>query len=711
MSQPTMAALFLTLAIVAGVPPAALANTIDIRPSDGERVHFFERFSTPLSVPLLIHSPVPVSVFRYSDSMYMYGETPMSPGEVWVSVKSDCSDDEDREIDAGGIDVALVARASGGDGTDDDGMTTSVSLGQYIPPEASGSSLLPPSSFAALWSYTSYWCSTFAQSPETEMPAFLFTEPKPEPVPEPVPPPVDDAGDRTESKEASPAASSAVDDAGDTTESKEASPAASSAGAVAPARTWATCAAGVVGALSLLPGTVFGEGNRRPAAALGAAVAMAAATHGTVASGPERRYLQDEDPSPASSSSSCRAVTEVLIDGCSQSLRIVAPQVRVLDVVLTNVTAMEDSENECTTNHGALLTFPAKGPLFTVQMQASETGDADGMRTFDLSSQMQDYGVSGCSRPVEGRPLVDAEGRHLQAEVCFDAPTASWSAPVAMDSVGNPQKAVKPSLPPIEESLSAAGLNDPGLIDDWTRRSLGEHASIASFAAFTLDLLTNGAPPDLVRDSLLAALDEVDHARVSFEVTSALAGGGASIIEPGPIPSLLRSSGSDMTALALGAAREGCVDETLSALAAAAEAGAYADGASSMAPLRERLVRIAFDEARHSSLAWRTVLWSCRTDADACESVRRQVFHPLQLAYSLKRRSMQSDLIEREWTMIHETLVPFVTLRSDGLAESLQVDCSKDHVLPEENTNTTSMVEMVALNIMQYVICGSIAPK
>jgi hypothetical protein len=48
----------------------------------------------------------------------------------------------------------------------------------------------------------------------------------------------------------------------------------------------------------------------------------------------------------------------------------------------------------------------------------------------------------------------------------------------------------------------------------WQQQALGEHASIASFNAFSLQLMVNGAPPSLLRAASKAADDEVRHAQM-----------------------------------------------------------------------------------------------------------------------------------------------------------------------------------------------------
>lgn len=59
------------------------------------------------------------------------------------------------------------------------------------------------------------------------------------------------------------------------------------------------------------------------------------------------------------------------------------------------------------------------------------------------------------------------------------------------------------------------------VVKAWTTAARAEHASVASFARFTLQLLHLGAPADLVADAQQAGLDEVRHARLCFGVAVA----------------------------------------------------------------------------------------------------------------------------------------------------------------------------------------------
>ncbi|MEC9181557.1 MAG: ferritin-like domain-containing protein, partial [Actinomycetota bacterium] len=57
----------------------------------------------------------------------------------------------------------------------------------------------------------------------------------------------------------------------------------------------------------------------------------------------------------------------------------------------------------------------------------------------------------------------------------------------------------------------------------WLDVAALEHASVASFARFTLQLMGLGAPADLITEVQKAASDEVRHARLAYGVASAYA--------------------------------------------------------------------------------------------------------------------------------------------------------------------------------------------
>ncbi len=193
-----------------------------------------------------------------------------------------------------------------------------------------------------------------------------------------------------------------------------------------------------------------------------------------------------------------------------------------------------------------------------------------------------------CNEPgcISGRPLmVDGAAR--------TAPRArrdDWQGGVALASIEG-------LAPALREALA----------QHWGLVAAMEHASVGSFARFTLELLSLGAPPDLLADTQRAAADEVEHARLAYGLASAFAGRA---IGPGPLDLgglvVQRDRRSVLGALI----EEACVGETL----AAAEVAAIAEGVADPA-LRAALGGVAEDELRHAALGFRALRWMLR-DAD-----------------------------------------------------------------------------------------------
>jgi len=140
-----------------------------------------------------------------------------------------------------------------------------------------------------------------------------------------------------------------------------------------------------------------------------------------------------------------------------------------------------------------------------------------------------------------------------------------------------------------------------------------EHASIAAFARFALQLLSLGAPPQLVQEATQAMADETAHAQLCFELASRYAGAA---LGPGPLAidgALTQASLLEVVRLVI---EEGCIGETVAALEAA-EAAAHASDPT----IRTAMLRISSDERRHADLAWRFLRWALAED----DSLRDQV--------------------------------------------------------------------------------------
>ncbi len=197
-----------------------------------------------------------------------------------------------------------------------------------------------------------------------------------------------------------------------------------------------------------------------------------------------------------------------------------------------------------------------------------------------------------------GRPFVVA-GKKAVAKVGSAA--SSWS------------EAATPSL----AGLSAEDRRE--LAQAWLSDALLEHASVASFGRFALELLAVGAPDDLVADAHRAALDEVQHAKLCFALASTYANTALR-------PAKFAMGGAlevreDLAEIARAVVREGCIGETLAAAQAAFQLETASDPA-----VRAALATIVEDESRHAELAWRTLVWLLQEGGDAVRMAAREAF-------------------------------------------------------------------------------------
>lgn len=177
-----------------------------------------------------------------------------------------------------------------------------------------------------------------------------------------------------------------------------------------------------------------------------------------------------------------------------------------------------------------------------------------------------------------GRPLkVDGVARTAPVGA-----VAGWAAALA------------PAVPASRKARRA-------LAAAWGEVGALEHASVGSFARFSLELMGLGAPPELLREAHQAAADEVEHSKLAFGLASAYAG---QPVGPGPMSLSGVAPATDAAAIVAALVEEACVNETL----AAAEAEAAAEGCADPV-VAEVLRRIAADEARHAALGWRCLAW------------------------------------------------------------------------------------------------------
>jgi hypothetical protein len=184
-------------------------------------------------------------------------------------------------------------------------------------------------------------------------------------------------------------------------------------------------------------------------------------------------------------------------------------------------------------------------------------------------------GAGACGRPF----LVNGVGRVAALE-----PRGDW------------MKTLAPDVASLEPAIRSV------LAERWAESGLLEHASVAAFARFVLELLALGAKAELVEASQRALGDEIAHAELCFGLASAYAGRE---IGPSPLDVAGAVRAVDLADVAHVAFVEACIGETIAAVEAA-EAAEHAEDSV----IRSVLSRIAADELRHAELGWRFVAWA-----------------------------------------------------------------------------------------------------
>ena len=245
----------------------------------------------------------------------------------------------------------------------------------------------------------------------------------------------------------------------------------------------------------------------------------------------------------------------------------------------------QNADDECTASCTDYDTSTSNGVMQHLFGTCGLTVRADGSEQRDCSYSTN---RGGCGRPF----LV--QGAALVADV---ARRRDWAARVYAEHD------VDAVMPELRRALAAS----------WREAALMEHASIAAFARFSLELLALGAPSELVRDAAQAMADEQRHAELCFGLASAYAG-----VPLGPGVLDVRSCLQDVSlaTVLVTTFLEGCIGETLAAVDARERARRVHDPV-----LEAALHRIAEDESRHAALAWRFVKWALAESAAGMEDV------------------------------------------------------------------------------------------
>jgi len=153
----------------------------------------------------------------------------------------------------------------------------------------------------------------------------------------------------------------------------------------------------------------------------------------------------------------------------------------------------------------------------------------------------------------------------------------------------------------------------------WQELAVMEHASIAAFARFALELLALGAPQELLEQTSAAMADERRHAAKCFALASAFSGRR---IGPGPLPIEGCLAAVDLESVTVTTFLEGCIGETIAAVEARELALATEDPV-----IRQTLAAIAEDEARHALLAWSFLAWALEHGGEVLAERLLEVLH------------------------------------------------------------------------------------
>ena len=222
-----------------------------------------------------------------------------------------------------------------------------------------------------------------------------------------------------------------------------------------------------------------------------------------------------------------------------------------------------------------------------------------------------------CQTPADtcGSDLSCGGGGDLQGRCRYDVQAQRFQCVDGSCAIGRPfliegterlaPKATRTDWTELTQLSKPVHLEDAlrtRLTEKWTRIALMEHASIAAFARFSLQLMSLGAPAELIECATRAMADETKHAKACFAIASHYAG---ELLGPGRLAIERSLDESSLTEIVLNTIREGCVGETVAAIEAR-EAAEHAEDPA----LRALLLAISEDETRHAELAYRFVQWA-----------------------------------------------------------------------------------------------------
>jgi hypothetical protein len=138
----------------------------------------------------------------------------------------------------------------------------------------------------------------------------------------------------------------------------------------------------------------------------------------------------------------------------------------------------------------------------------------------------------------------------------------------------------------------------------WIDAGLSAHASIAANARLALQLMSLGAPPQLLAAAAQAMQDETLHAQACFSLARRYSGQDWG---PGPLEPAAPPLDADVATIVLDSVKSGCIGHAVDALCAREALEHCQDAAT-----REVLIRLQENKAQQAQLAWRFLAWALR---------------------------------------------------------------------------------------------------
>jgi len=227
----------------------------------------------------------------------------------------------------------------------------------------------------------------------------------------------------------------------------------------------------------------------------------------------------------------------------------------------------------------------------------------------------------------------------------------------------------------------------------WLHDAQKEHASVPAFSRVSWLLAGLGAPPELLRWSHRAAIEEIAHARLCFALA---AGYGGRTHTVRPLPELLNAGlGLDGDALAVVMSEslgDGCLLEDFNADVAGECAGVCEEPVT-----RAALARITREERSHAEFSWAVVEWLLRSAGDpARHALERAISgldgyvrptavardkHPIVARADPGQLRRHGRLPDERWAELWRDRLALTKERARGLLDSGALRDSRQSVL------------------------------